>query len=99
MRCLLLIFPFQRSADADGRRLPIALQSQQNTVICPWICGRHHGKFASPDQMPKYLKSQDFTQEWGGVALTSLYRREIGCCCQLRNCERAYYNIGLMGAV
>jgi hypothetical protein len=72
MRCLLLIFPFQRSADADGRRLTIALQSQQNTAICPWTCGRHHGKFANPDQMPKYLKSQDFTQEWVWTGSPSL---------------------------
>src|SRR5215831_4677720 len=100
MRCLLLIFPFQRSADADGRRLPIALRASKIREL-PWTCGRHHGKFASPDQMSKYLKSQDFTQEWGGAGSPSLpyIDGKLGIVANYAICERAYYNIGLMGAV
>jgi len=51
--------------------------------------------------MPKYLKSQDFTQEWGGAGSPSLpyIDGKLGIVANYAICERAYYNIGLMGAV
>ena len=51
--------------------------------------------------MSKYLKSQDFTQEWGGAGSPSLpyIDGKLGVVANYAICERAYYNIGLMGAV
>src|SRR5262245_45360508 len=50
--------------------------------------------------MSKYLKSQDFTQEWGGAGSPSLpyIDGKLGVVANYAICERAYYNIGLMGS-
>src|SRR5262249_31754150 len=46
--------------------------------------------------MSKYLKSQDFTQEWGWAGSPSLpyIDGKLGVVANYAICERAYYNIG-----